>query len=159
MAAERTPSPAEQRTRETAEKMGRTMRNVRDETGQALRNIETLPPYETLQVLGGIIALGVGTLLFFFGLAGVTVIGPVAAAFAAILWIWNLIWGFLVLLAFGMFRRSPLTGAILGVVFGIFLLFGGLSGIVGGILAILGFAWGYWVESGGKMPVARPPAA
>jgi hypothetical protein len=160
MAAQGSPPAAEPRTREASERMGRTMRSVREETGQALRNIDSLPPYETLQVIGGLIALGLGTLLFFFGVAGVAVFGPAIAGLAVFWWVMNLIFGFLVLMAFGMFRRSPLNGAILGLIFGLLLaIFGGASGLIGGILAMAGFAWGYWVESGGKLPTARPPAA
>jgi hypothetical protein len=42
---------------------------------------------------------GLGTLLLFFGIAGVSAFGPALAGFAVFWWIMNLIFGCLVLMA------------------------------------------------------------
>ncbi len=151
------PGP-QRRGREAVESVSKTVKGVSAETGKALKNFEGLPPYETLQVLGGLIPIGVGSLIFFLRLARVTLVGPLEASSDVFFWIWNLIFGFLVLFAFGMSRRSIFNGAVLGGIFGLLLLFGGVSGFLGGVLAILGFTWGYWARSGAKVIVTHPPA-
>lgn len=144
--------------RQYARDMGKNVREVRDQTRDALANWENLPLEEFLIVVGGVIALALGTLLWFFGLASVTVFGASGPALATAWWIWNLVFGFLVLFAYGMYKRS-VNGALLGLIFGILLLFGGISGVIGGIMAIIGYGMALWSSGKLRMPASPPPSA
>lgn len=142
--------------RRAAQDLGKNVRQVRDQTRDALSNWENLPAHEFLIIIGGLVALGLGTLLWFFGLAGVAVWGAPAAALATLWWLMNIIFGFLVLFSYGMYKRST-NGALLGFIFALILaVAGGASGLIGGIMAMIGFGWALWNSGQFRMSTSPP---
>jgi hypothetical protein len=111
-----------------------TIDRVSREVPRSLDELENLPAYSALIVVGGICAIGLGVLIFIFNLIDL----PRNLAVHIGQLIVCLVFGFMLLWVFTQIRKNPQTSYILGIVFSIILFFGNLGGIIGGILGIIG---------------------
>ncbi len=117
----------EAQTRATIDKVSR-------EVPKSIEELEKLPPYLILIVLGGFCAIGLGILVFIFDILG----NPGKSLQHIVQLLICLIFGFLLLWTYTQVRRAPKTAYVLGFVFGIILLFGNLGGVIGGVLGLIG---------------------
>lgn len=117
----------EAQTRATIDKVSR-------EVPKSLDELEKLPIYLILFVLGGFCAIGLGILAFLLSIIGM----PKNFIVHIVQLLICLIFGFLLLWTYTQVRRAPKMAYVLGFVFGIILLFSNWGGFIGGVLGILG---------------------
>ena len=111
-----------------------TIGKVSREVPKSIEELEKLPPYLILIVLGGFCAICLGILVFIFDILGNP--GKFLQHIAQLLIC--LIFGFLLLWTYTQVRRAPKTAYVLGFVFSIILFFSNLGGVIGGVLGIIG---------------------
>jgi hypothetical protein len=111
-----------------------TIDQVSKEVPKSLEELEKLPIYLVLFVVGGFGAMGLGILVFLINIVSV----PRAFVIHVVQLIISVVFGFLLLWTYTQVRRAPKTAYVLGFVFGIILLFGNIGSVIGGILGIIG---------------------
>lgn len=117
----------EAQTRATIDKVSR-------EVPKSIDELEKLPIYLILFVLGGFCAIGLGILVFLLNIVGM----PKKFVLHIVQLLICLIFGFLLLWTYTQVRRAPKTAYVLGFVFGIILLFSNWGGVIGGVLGLIG---------------------
>ena len=111
-----------------------TIDQVRRELPRSVEDMERLPIYSILFIVGGFCAIGLGFLVFLVSLANPR--GNFILNIAQLLVC--LIFGFMLLWNYTQVKKAPRTAFVLGLVFGIILWFGGYGGVIGGLLGVIG---------------------
>ena len=114
-------------TRETIDQVSR-------EVPRSLDEIERQPIYSALIVVGGLVAIGLGVLAFFFYI----ILLPRNFVIHIAQLIICIVFGFLLLWVYTQIKHNPRTSSILGIIISIILFFGNVGGIIGGILGLIG---------------------
>ena len=114
-------------TRDTIDKVSR-------EVPRSLDEIERLPAYSALIVVGGLVAIGLGVLVFILNILDL----PRNFAVHLGQLIVSMVFGFLLLWIYTQIKQNPQTSYILGIVFSIVLFFGNLGGVIGGVMGLIG---------------------
>lgn len=106
-------------------------------------DLASLPVERLLVVIGGLCAIGFGTLALVLDLRGevttTSFVGFTSMGGAVFSFAIALVFGLGLLLAFAKMGRQPAEGAILALAFSVVLLaFGALSGLIAGIVSLVG---------------------
>lgn len=133
---------------------------VMKEVPRSVRDLEKLPPYLMLMVLGGGLAVLLGIL---FGVIGIvlSIATPKLLGSAIVELIVCLIIGPLLIVSYVICKRDLVLGGVLAFVFAIILIGGGgYGGLIGGIIGLLGviFAFLRFAELHQQGPAPQAPA-
>ncbi len=111
-----------------------TIDQVSKEVPKSIKELEKLPIYLILFVVGGFCAMGLGILVFLFKIVDT----PKGFLGHIIQLVICLVFGFMLLWTYTQVRRTPKTAYVLGFVFSIILFFGNEGGFIGGVLGFIG---------------------